>query len=164
MSLKSDLQRLGAEGQGLKERARRKEEWRLRLIERDKEIARRDRADRARARRAARRAKAAPPAKPLPQAKPAPPAKPLPPVEPAPLPVLPPPRESPPVPPGAPVVQPFDPQAPTGDPPEHMQIRPVSWRPRWQPDLDDERPGTNGRCIIDYDPLADDDYDPFEDD
>lgn len=47
----------------------------------------------------------------------------------------------------------------TYDPPPEMQIRPVSWR-RSEP-YDDGSEDNYGKCIVDYDPLAqaDDDYD-----
>jgi len=43
-----------------------------------------------------------------------------------------------------------------------MEIRPTRWRPRGGRDDDrdeEERPGTNGRCITEYDPLRDDNDD-----
>ena len=41
-----------------------------------------------------------------------------------------------------------------------MEIRPVYWRKRGEPDDDEEdEPGTNGRCIVDYDPFSDEDDD-----
>jgi len=47
-------------------------------------------------------------------------------------------------------------------PPPDMEIRPVRWRPRGERDYDydeEERPGTNGRCITEYDPLREEDDD-----
>ena len=44
---------------------------------------------------------------------------------------------------------------PCSEIPEHMQIRPVSWgTPRYEP-YDNE-----GKCLVDYDPLADEDDEP----
>jgi hypothetical protein len=42
-----------------------------------------------------------------------------------------------------------------------MEIRPTRWRGRTAQDYydEDERPGTNGRCITEYDPLRDEDDD-----
>ncbi len=42
-------------------------------------------------------------------------------------------------------------------PPPDMEIRPVHWRPRGARDYydEDEPPGTNGRCVTEYDPLRD---------
>jgi hypothetical protein len=42
---------------------------------------------------------------------------------------------------------------PVAPPAPDMEIRPVRWRPRGEPDDYEERPGTNGRCITEYDPL-----------
>jgi len=56
---------------------------------------------------------------------------------------------------------------PVSLPSPDMEIRPVRWRAREARDDDEEdRPGTNGKCITEYDPLADedDDYDYDDDD
>jgi len=69
--------------------------------------------------------------------------------EPAPreLPVVPPPE----LPVEPPIEPPFN-----YDPPKHMQIRPVTWRPREADDCDwDDDSSMMGRCLVDYDPLAD---------
>ncbi len=161
MSLKSDLRRQRADVEWLKQRARRRAESRLNIIEIRKEIARRDRAEKARANRPA------PQAKPTPQTKPVPPAKSAPPAVSPPTGAPPqPPQQSPAQPPtGSPPVQPFNGQPFYDERPEHLQIRPVHWRQRGPQDYDyEEKPGTNGRCIVDYDPLEDDDDDPFDDD
>jgi hypothetical protein len=46
----------------------------------------------------------------------------------------------------------------THDIPEHMQIRPVTWRPRGPQDDDDWEDGgcDYGQCLTEYDPLAED--------
>ena len=51
------------------------------------------------------------------------------------------------------------PGQPASFPPADMQIRPVHWRQRGAQDYydEDDPPGTNGRCITEYDPLADED-------
>lgn len=65
-------------------------------------------------------------------------------------------REPPPVPPQPPpVVESLPVEAPVEqpfcyDPPEHMQIRPVSWGRREVEPYDG-----GGMCLVDYDPLAD---------
>ncbi len=65
-----------------------------------------------------------------------------------------PPPKPPPPPPPDPAIHPYD-------PPEHMQIRPTQWRVPGPADYhDDAAAGTNGQCIVDYDPLADGDDDP----
>ena len=52
------------------------------------------------------------------------------------------------------------PGQPVSPPPPDMEIRPTRWRARGAQDYDgEERPGTNGRCITDYDPLRDEDDD-----
>jgi len=59
------------------------------------------------------------------------------------------------------------PGQPVSPPSPDMEIRPVQWRAREARDDDEEdRPGTNGKCITEYDPLADedDDYDDDDDD
>jgi hypothetical protein len=63
-----------------------------------------------------------------------------------------PPLKPPPEPPDPPEPPPFN-----YDPPEHMQIRPVSWRPRGAADYDDDYDDgpVEGRCLVDYDPLED---------
>ena len=62
-------------------------------------------------------------------------------------------RSAPAKPPDPPPVQslpePFVPNVP-----EHMLVRPVQWRIRGPDDYDWEEPGTNGRCLTEYDPLA----------
>lgn len=40
---------------------------------------------------------------------------------------------------------------------EHTQSTPVRWRIRGPDDDDWDEPGANGRCITEYDPLADED-------
>jgi hypothetical protein len=67
-------------------------------------------------------------------------------------------------PPQAPPVIEARPQAMPGQPvalpSPDMEIRPTRWRPRGAQDYDEEeRPGTNGRCITEYDPLRDEDDD-----
>jgi hypothetical protein len=52
-------------------------------------------------------------------------------------------------PPAPPLPEPFVPNVP-----EHMLVRPVQWRIRGPDDYDWEEPGTNGRCLTEYDPLA----------
>ena len=47
------------------------------------------------------------------------------------------------------------------DPPPEMQIRPVSWR-RSEP-YDDGSEDNYGQCIVDYDPLAQEDADYYDD-
>jgi hypothetical protein len=69
----------------------------------------------------------------------------------------PPPAESPK--PEPPLVQPF-----TYDPPSEMQIRPVTWRRRDARDYDDDPDDMYGKCIVDYDPLAQEDADYDDDD
>jgi len=85
----------------------------------------------------------------------------------APKPVEPPPVEPPPVEPRPVEPQPVEvmPGQPVSPPSPDMEIRPVRWRAREARD-DDDRPGTNGKCITEYDPLADedDDYDYDDDD
>jgi hypothetical protein len=57
--------------------------------------------------------------------------------------------------------EPALPGQPTSPPSPEMEIRPVRWRARTAQDYDEEeRPGTNGRCITEYDPLRD----PYDDD
>ena len=57
------------------------------------------------------------------------------------------------------------PGQPVAPPPPDMEIRPTRWRPREEQDYDEEeRPGTNGRCITEYDPLRDEDDDDDDDD
>ena len=74
---------------------------------------------------------------------------------------LPPPR-TPPVIEAAPQAMPGQPVAPQSP---DMEIRPTRWRPRTAQDYEEEeRPGTNGRCITEYDPLRDEDEDEDEDD
>jgi hypothetical protein len=87
-----------------------------------------------------------------PTAREAPPPKPTP----GPTPPPTPPPTAPPSPP-APM-----PGQPTSLPSADSEIRPVTWRPRTAQDYaEDDRPGTNGRCITEYDVLRDygDDYD-----
>lgn len=64
--------------------------------------------------------------------------------------------ESPPKPPPPEpdIVQPFN-----YDPPPEMQIRPVRWRMRGPEDYVDDADDMYGKCIVDYDVLADDDDD-----
>ena len=57
-------------------------------------------------------------------------------------------------PPDPPLVLPFAPNAL-----EHTQSMPVQWRIRGPDDYDWEEPGTNGRCLTEYDPLASEDDD-----
>ncbi|MEI6200946.1 MAG: hypothetical protein WCP68_03250 [Enhydrobacter sp.] len=56
-----------------------------------------------------------------------------------------------------PAPRPVMPGQPVAPPPPDMEIRPVHWRPRGARDYydEDEPPGTNGRCITEYDPLRD---------
>ena len=88
---------------------------------------------------------------------------------PAPPPALPPepPRQQA-LPPAPVVVAPSPPPKPppkpepppeTHDIPEHMQIRPVTWRQRGPRDVDDWEDGGHdySQCLTDYDPLADED-------
>jgi hypothetical protein len=63
---------------------------------------------------------------------------------------------APPSPPAAPKPPPW-----SYDPPPEMQIRPVSWR-RSEP-YDDGSEDNYGKCIVDYDPLAQEDAD-YDDD
>jgi hypothetical protein len=42
---------------------------------------------------------------------------------------------------------------------EHTRSRPVQWRIRGPDDHDREEPGTNGRCLTEYDVLASEDDD-----
>ena len=56
------------------------------------------------------------------------------------------------------LVQPF-----TYDPPPEMQIRPVTWRRRDARDYDDDPDDMYGKCIVDYDPLAQEDADYYDD-
>jgi hypothetical protein len=63
----------------------------------------------------------------------------------------------PPLPPPEPKPPPW-----TYDPPPEMQIRPVSWR-RSEP-YDDGSEDNYGQCIVDYDPLAQEDADYYDDD
>ena len=64
----------------------------------------------------------------------------------------------------APPVAPPEPKPPpwSYDPPPEMQIRPVSWR-RSEP-YDDGSEDNYGKCIVDYDPLAEEDADYYDDD
>ena len=57
------------------------------------------------------------------------------------------------------------PGEPVAPPSPDMEIRPTRWRPHGARDYDEEeRPGTNGRCITDYDPLRDEDDEDDDDD
>ena len=47
----------------------------------------------------------------------------------------------------------------TYDPPPEMQIRPVTWRRRGPRDYEDDEDDMYGKCIVDYDPLAEADAD-----
>ena len=69
----------------------------------------------------------------------------------------------PPAPAPTPAPRPVMPGQPAELPSPDMQIRPVHWRPRGVRDYYDEPdvPGTNGRCITEYDPLRDE-YDDDE--
>jgi hypothetical protein len=58
-----------------------------------------------------------------------------------------------------PLVQPFN-----YDPPPEMQIRPVTWRRRDAADYADDEDDMYGKCIVDYDPLAQEDADYYDDD
>ena len=92
-----------------------------------------------------------------PPARTPPPAPPLPkPVQPPAIEVRPPPLPPPRAPEPPPEPLPGQPVAPR---PAHLEIRPVHWRPRGPQDYDEERPGTNGRCIVNYDPFRDEDDD-----
>ena len=52
------------------------------------------------------------------------------------------------------------PGQPVALPSPDMEIRPTRWRARTAQDYDEEeRPGTNGRCLTEYDPLRDEDDD-----
>ena len=52
------------------------------------------------------------------------------------------------------------PGQPVARPPPDMEIRPTRWRARTAQDYDEEeRQGTNGRCITEYDVLRDEDDD-----
>ncbi len=77
------------------------------------------------------------------------------------LPVEPPaePRTPPPAPPPEPKPPPW-----TYDPPSEMQIRPVTWRRRDARDYEDDPDDMYGKCIVDYDPLAQEDADYYDDD
>ena len=81
-----------------------------------------------------------------------PPAVPLPPPSPLPASVVvaPPPPKPPPKP---------EPPPETHDIPEHMQVRPVTWRQRGPQDVDDWDDGGPGygQCLTEYDPLAEED-------
>ena len=56
--------------------------------------------------------------------------------------------------------EPALPGQPVAPPPPDMEIRPVRWGPRTAQDYDEEeRPGTNGRCITEYDTLRDEEDD-----
>jgi hypothetical protein len=76
-------------------------------------------------------------------------------LEPPPLPPKPPPEVLPTPPPAAkskpPPLAPMGGQ-PCSEIPEHMQIRPVSWGSRSYEPYD-----SGGKCLVDYDPLADED-------
>ena len=64
-----------------------------------------------------------------------------------------------------PAPRPVMPGQPVTPPQPDMEIRPTRWRPRGEQDYDEEeRPGTNGRCITEYDPLRDEDDDDDDDD
>ena len=52
------------------------------------------------------------------------------------------------------------PGQPVAPPSPDMEIRPTHWRPHGAQDYgEEERPGTNGRCITEYDPLRNEDDD-----
>ncbi len=60
----------------------------------------------------------------------------------------------PPIPPRPPEPVSVPPPAPPPPPDVDREVRPVHWRQRGAPDDDEEdAPGTNGRCITEYDPL-----------
>jgi hypothetical protein len=57
------------------------------------------------------------------------------------------------------------PGQPVSLPPPDMEIRPTQWRARGAQDYyEDEPPGTNGRCLTEYDVLRDEDDDDDDDD
>ena len=56
--------------------------------------------------------------------------------------------------------EPALPGQPVAPPSPDMEIRPTRWRARTAQDYDEEeRPGTNGRCLTEYDVLRDEDDD-----